>query len=222
MKLPPRALPRARLRGSWLGLLLATMVFRLCLASMLFEGDGMFDSLLGIDIGAAKDALSLQGETSHLVSRQINESIPLVDNSITPKEISPEGLDFWIFPASQWNTSSAKIGSTLYLTLSACTQPFPRTGLNATEVYANGSPPALRLYFSTDPSNRQPGPSSDPARQNMTTLSFGFANTSLVLSNATQDVYIGVSAQNISSDWQGTWTYQIAASTQRTKLNTSS
>jgi len=186
---------------------------------MPFEGDEMFDSLLGIDIGAAKDALSLQGETSHLVSRQLNESIPLVDSSITPKEISPEGLDFWIFPASQWNTSSAKIGSTLYLTLSACTQPFPRTGLNATEVYTQGSPPALRLYFSTDPSNRQAGPRSHQARQNMTTVSFGFANTSLVLSNATQDVYIGVSAQNISSDWQGTWTYQIAASTQRIRFD---
>ena len=216
MKLPRRVSPRSRLRESCLWLLLATLLSTLCLASMPFEQDGLFDSLLGIDIEVAREALSLQGETSsHLVSRQVNESRQLTDNSVTPKEISPGNLDFWTFPASQWNNSKAKISSTLYITVSACTQPFPRTGLNATEVYARGSPPALRLYVSTDQSNRQPGPSSDPTHQNMTSLSFGFANMSLAVKDITKDIYISVSAQNISSDWQGTWTYQIGASTQR-------
>lgn len=191
----------------------------LCFASMPFEGDGLYDSLLGINIEAATEVLSLQGgDTSHLVSRQVNESRLLTDNAITPKEISPGNLDYWTFPASQWNSSKANIGSTLYITISACTQPFPRTGLNATEVHARGSPPALRLYVSTDPANKQPGPTADTTRQNMTSLSFGFANMSLVLMDTKQDVHISVSAQNISSDWQGTWTYQIGVSTNRTNL----
>src|SRR5579859_1417785 len=222
MNLPSRQVsPRSRHRVLWLWLLLATtFVSTLCLASMPFEGDRLHDSILGIDIEAATEVLSLQGgDTSHLVSRQVNESRQLTDNSITPKEISPGTLDFWTFPASQWNSSTANIGSTLYITVSACTQPFPRTGLNASEVYARGSPPALRLYLSTDSANKQPGPSSDPAKQNMTTLSLGFANMSLVLTDMKQDVHISVSAQNISSDWQGTWTYQIGVSTQRIRLS---
>jgi Stretch-activated Ca2+-permeable channel component len=186
----------------------------LCMASMPFEGDGLYDGLLGIDMETSTDVLSLQGDASHLVSRQVNETRQLTDNSISPREIVPGDLDFWTFPASQWNSSKTKNNSTLYLTVSACTQPFPRTGLNTTEVYASGSPPALRLYVSTDPSNKQPGPSSDPARQNMTELSYGFANMTLVLPDITKDVYITVASQNISSDWQGTWTYQIGASTQ--------
>jgi hypothetical protein len=172
----------------------------------------MYRGLLSDDTGMGLESLLLDSHESHLVTRQSNESIPLSDNSIVPMGINPGTTDFWTFSPAQNNISGT---TTVYITISACTQPFPKSGLNATQIYTNQTLPALQLYISTDASNTRPGPDTDATKQVMTELSLGFTN--VTLDDITADVYISVVARNVSSDWQGTWTYQLGSSTKRSK-----
>jgi hypothetical protein len=48
-------------------------------------------------------------------------------------------------------------------------------------------------------------------------LSLGYAAVNL--SGVTGDLFLSVVAGNVSSDWQGTWSYEIGASTQGLHLN---
>ena len=141
----------------------------------------------------------------------------LSDNSIVPKTINPGTTDFWTFSPSSLNVSSS---STLYITINVCTQPFPKVGLNATEIYANETLPSLQLYISQDSSNPQPGPASDPSLQDLATLSQGFASYNI--SGVSADVFLSVVAQNVTSNWQGSWSYQLATSTKGMKTSMSS
>jgi calcium channel MID1 len=184
-------------------LLLATLLPRVCVATI-FED--MVYRAMDMD-GVVIDSL-LDGRHPHLVERQSNVSVLLADNSVVGMDINPASTDFWTFP---FNSSNPGNG-TVYITVSTCTQPFPNVQLNATEVYANGTPPALQLYVSTDPSNTRPGPGQDDSRQTTQTFTNGFVN--ITLNSVTSDVYITVLSHNISADWQGSWSYQLGTSTQ--------
>jgi hypothetical protein len=162
--------------------------------------------MLDMDISVI-DSL-LDGNQPHLVARQSNVSVELADNSVVGMDIDPASTNFWTFPV---NTTS-HLGDQIYITISACTQPSPNVNLNATEVYAKGSPPPLQLYVSTDPSNTRPGPGSQGHQETQSLLN-GFAN--MTFGGVTSDVYISVVAPNITADWQGGWTYQLGSSTQR-------
>lgn len=147
-----------------------------------------------------------QPDLSHdLVTRQSNESTELQPNAITSKDISPASTDFWTFPTSQLNLTGS---TTVYFTVSACTQPFPRPGLNATQIYLNETLPPLRIYVSA---NSRPGSGSNLSVE-LTELSLGYAAVNV--SGVTGDLFLSVVAGNVSSDWQGTWSYEIGASTQ--------
>jgi hypothetical protein len=213
LRIPSNRAKSLQRRSILLYLLLAAILSTLCLASESFTDVILYNDLLGMDIGSVLDSLPLLGHENHLVSRQSNESRQLQDDSIVPIEILPGTTEFWTFSPSFLNLTQSSTGSTLYITVSACTQPFPKVGLNATEIYAKGSPPALQLYLSKDSSNSRPGPHADATRQNMTELIRGFASINVTLTDLKKDVYIAVSAQNITSDWQGDWTYQIGSST---------
>jgi Stretch-activated Ca2+-permeable channel component len=159
------------------------------------------------EISPALDSLQLDTTHFHLVSRQSNASLQLTDNAIVAMNIVPGAIDFWTFSPSSLNISG---GASLYITVSTCTQPFPKAGLNATQVYASGAPPALQLYVSRDSSNSRPGPGSDFSKQNMTVFSQGFVN--VTLTDISNDVFISVVSQDVSSDWQGDWSYQLGSS----------
>lgn len=191
-------------------LFLATFGTTLCRATNSFTNDVMYGGLLGEDTGTGFEPLLLDAHESHLVTRQSNESIPLSDNSIVAMLINPGTTDFWTFSPSNLKINGP---TTLYITISTCTQPSPQSGLNATEIYANQTLPALQLYVSTDASNTRPGPDTDATKQDMRELVLGFTN--ITLDDITSDVYISVVAQNVSSDWQGGWTYQLGSSTNR-------
>ena len=186
-------------------------------ASTSLENDGLLTGLLNKDIGSGLDSLLVESQKSSLVTRQSNESVQLSDNSIVPKNINPGTTDFWIFSPSLLKISST---STLYITINVCTQPFPKVGLNATEIYANETLPPLQLYISQDSSNPQPGPGSDPSLQDLETLSLGFASYNV--SPISTDVFLSVVTQNITSNWQGSWSYQLATSTEGMKTSMSS
>lgn len=193
-------------------LFLATFWTSNCLASASSENDLLYNGILSSDIGTTLDSAILESHEFNLVTRQSNESVLLSDNSIVPKDINPGTTDFWTFSPSSLNISGSP---TLYITISACTQPFPKVGLNATQVYASETLPSLQLYISTDSSNPKPGPDSDTSLQTMQNLSQGFTN--VTLSSLSDDVYISVVAENITSKWQGSWSYQLATSTKGMK-----
>jgi len=210
--IPWKARSRSSRPITVLCLFLATLLATFCRASNSFQNDIMYSGLLDEDTGTIFESLLLDLQESHLVTRQSNESIPLSDNSIVPMGINPGTTDFWTFSPSQNNISGT---TNVYITVSACTQPFPKSGLNATQIYTNQTLPALQLYISTDASNTRPGPDTDATTQVMRELSLGFTN--ITLADITADVYISVVAPNVTSDWQGTWTYQLGSSTKRIK-----
>ncbi len=183
-----------------------------CLASTSLDNDGLYSGLLNKDMESGLDSLLVKSQEFNLATRQSNESVQLSDNSVVPKNIIPGTTDFWTFSPKLLNVSSS---STLYITISVCTQPFPNVGLNATEVYANETLPPLQLYISQESSNSRPGPGSDSSLQDFETLSQGFASYNV--SGISSDVFLSVVAENVTSNWQSTWSYQLATSTRGTK-----
>jgi hypothetical protein len=199
--------------SSLLCLFLVTCFCITCLASTPSADDVWINDLSDNGPGAIINPLLSDSHTSVLVTRQSNDSVLLNDNSIITKTISPGTTDFWTFSPSFLNIGGSV---TLYITISACTEPSPKVGLNATQIYTSETLPSLQLYVSTDSSNPRPGPTSDSSTQTLSELSQGFANiTVLDISN---DVFISVVAQNIPSNWQGTWSYQLATSTKGIQL----
>jgi hypothetical protein len=169
----------------------------------------LYDGVFNNDAATTLDSLRHESHEFSLVSRQSNESAQLSDNSIVPKTIAPGATDFWTFSPSLLNIHGSP---TLYITISACTQPSPASGLNATQIYASENLPSLQLYISTDSTNTKPGPDSDASLQTVQILSQGYANFSIP--SVSDDVYMSVVAGSVSSSWQGSWSYELATSTE--------
>lgn len=89
----------------------------------------------------------------------------------------------------------------VWITINTCLQPVSNTSLEDT-------PPQLQLFYSTSSDIQKPGATeAGPAGTQVDVLG-GYAMIQL---NATSDVYIGVTAPNITS-FTGPWNYEIAAS----------
>jgi len=172
------------------------------------DGSGIFQALLGNTRESLPQLPDSVVGSQHLRARQLNATFELSDNSTITREIGATSIDYWTFSPSRLNVTA---GSNLYLTLSVCTQPFPNPGLNATEVYATQTIPPLQLYVSTDASNLRPGPGVDSTTQAVTSANQGFAN--FTINSISSDIYLSIAAGNVTSDWQGTWTYSLGSST---------
>ncbi|OCL12695.1 hypothetical protein AOQ84DRAFT_436826 [Glonium stellatum] len=99
--------------------------------------------------------------------------------------------------------ASRQAQQTVYISINTCQQPVP----NGT---VSGDPPQLTLYVSTSESNQKPGPdSTNGLATEPIPLQGGFANYTF---NATGDVYIGVSAPTLPSNFSGNWHFEVAAS----------
>ncbi len=103
---------------------------------------------------------------------------------------------------------------TIYLSANTCIQP--QRVLSSSSSSAPPSPtsiveaPQLTMYVSTSPSNIAPGPKGDASKQTVHVFREGAVMVTL---NATDDVYIGISAPNVSSRaLTGTYNFQVAAS----------
>ncbi|KAK7402953.1 stretch-activated cation channel mid1 [Neonectria punicea] len=92
---------------------------------------------------------------------------------------------------------------TVYISANTCLQP----GVikNGEEIEA----PQLNLYISTTNDIQCPGPSKDTSRMKVVEFTEGAVMHSL---NATGNIYIGVSAPNITQNYTGVYNYEIAAS----------
>ena len=91
--------------------------------------------------------------------------------------------------------------ATLYVTLNVCNQPAPISS------NPNGVPPLLQLYISTTPANKKPTQNNHDVSVR---VDGGYGSYTGVASN---DVYFGVVAPSISSDFKGKYSYELTAST---------
>ena len=90
--------------------------------------------------------------------------------------------------------------TTLYITLNMCDQPQPKTK------NSNGAPAPLQLYISTDPKNRRPDMNNN---NYAVSIKFGYGNQTL---NASDDVYLSVTAPDKSSQFAGGYSYELTVS----------
>ncbi|KAL1867503.1 hypothetical protein Daus18300_006347 [Diaporthe australafricana] len=90
----------------------------------------------------------------------------------------------------------------VYISANTCLQP---TGNSTTA----SEPPQLTLYVSNSTDNTSPGPSADASKQEAITFKEGAVMYNFT---ASDDLYMGVSASNVSADYTGIYNFQIAAS----------
>jgi hypothetical protein len=96
-----------------------------------------------------------------------------------------------------------------WISANTCRQPNPPP-LDQAEKSSNN--PQLVMYISTSSRNQRPGPdSTDGLATPPTGLLFenGFASFAL---QAMSDIYIGISAPNLDDGWFGSWSFELAAS----------
>ncbi|OAA64528.1 calcium channel subunit mid1 [Niveomyces insectorum RCEF 264] len=101
----------------------------------------------------------------------------------------------------QGNNATAR---TIYLSANTCIQP------QLLSETITGNAPQLTMYVSTTPENIAPGPHANAGQQTWHVFSEGAVMVSV---NATDDVYVGIAAPNISTTMlSGTYNFQLAAS----------
>lgn len=92
----------------------------------------------------------------------------------------------------------------VFISMNTCIQPtYNGTGTQS------AAPPQLTLYVATASGNREPGPGSTGAQQEIV-LDEGFANITIT---ASDDVWMSVHAPELPPDFTGGWNYDLAIST---------
>lgn len=94
-----------------------------------------------------------------------------------------------------------QFGTPIWITINVCLQPTSNTSRGE-------PPPQLQLFYSDSTDIQKPGSTSEGTKGIRVEVEGGYG---LIHLNATDDVYIGVSAPN-TTDFTGTWNYEIAAS----------
>jgi calcium channel MID1 len=172
-----------------------------------------------------------------VVGRQQEEVKQLADNQKEEASAAPNSTQFYRFKPDQPKSNSARAvlddaleenntlerilikeedadtndGETViekrqnsrrvWISANACSGPLPNVTL------ITGETPQLTLYVSTSANNQKPGPRTPDT----TAVPFvqGFANLTLQTGN---EIYMGVSAPDLTAGWNGGWSYEIAAS----------
>lgn len=98
---------------------------------------------------------------------------------------------------------SSRTSGTVYISVNACDQPNPVQ--NTTVEPA----PQLQLYVSTSEKNTNPGPTKDPATQEMVLFEGGAVMHQVT---ATGDIFIGVYGESTTA-YAGVWDAEVAIST---------
>lgn len=167
-----------------------------------------------------------------LVGRQQEESLELENNKMERIEIAPNKTITFKFKKSQLGprsvlgevsiaptsddasnaTSDADEGrlvkrqaqSRLWISANTCRQPTPTINLVTDPV------PQLTLWVMTSTSSAPARPSSSGKPVGNSTFHGGHANYTLATN---EDVYVAVSAPALTLGWTGSWSFEIAAST---------
>ncbi|ROW09195.1 hypothetical protein VPNG_05667 [Cytospora leucostoma] len=140
-------------------------------------------------------------DNSQLSSREEDEALPLEPHG-KPAVLDEEEGDVFVDWDGELKLSKRATTRTVYISANTCLQPSSNS-TTATE------PPQLTIYVSNSTNNTSPGPSADASEQEERKFTEGAVMLSL---NTSTDLYIGVSANNVSSDFSGIYNFQIAAS----------
>jgi len=157
--------------------------------------------------------------------RATSQNTTIQGNNIgTPADVAAGSLTLWQYPSKQLTSPHAANGTglpgqvpgltvsqpesdggtTVYISANVCEQP-RWVGVGAQTF----GPPQLTLYVSTTPNNQDLGPSG--TQQIAYNFTGGFVNASIP-GAATGDWYMAVSAPTLSSNFSGSWNYQMAVS----------
>lgn len=140
-------------------------------------------------------------DSSQLSTRDVEEAIPL---GLHEESAGPEDaeLDVFVDWDGEVKLSKRATTKTVYISANTCIQP----SSNATNPK---EPPQLTLYVSNSTNNTSPGPSADASTQVVQTFTEGAVMVDLA---ASDDLYLSVAADNVSSEFSGIYNFQIAAS----------
>jgi len=125
------------------------------------------------------------------------------DNISEGNAVEEEDIDEDAEETDEDGIEKRQSSSKIWISANACSAPLPSVKL------ITGQTPQLTLYVSTSARNQKPGPNTPDT----TAVPFisGFANLTLQTGN---EVYMGVAAPALADGWNGSWSYEIAASIQ--------
>lgn len=92
---------------------------------------------------------------------------------------------------------------TVFISANTCMQPQLKPDKTAMD------PPQLTMYVSNTSKNQSPGPKADPSQQTFQVFQEGAVMLNMT---ASDDIFIGISAPNISTDFTGIWNFELAVS----------
>ncbi|KAL2823988.1 stretch-activated Ca2+-permeable channel component-domain-containing protein [Aspergillus cavernicola] len=175
---------------------------------------GSFNGLLIDDEGQET------GETRglDLVSRAPEGASLLENNHFHANDILMGEIQYFHFPKgsmgsngantttdNQNNSASKRATTTVYLSLTICSKPILNESISDTR----RDLPQLAVYVSISDSLQEPGPDKNNRGQTVHHSEEGYMNATM---STEGNIYIGVVAPN-SGDYSGSYSYQIAAST---------
>lgn len=137
--------------------------------------------------------------SSQLSSTQDASSLELRGQPGTSEE---EEVDVFADLYEPDQLSKRATAAMVYISANTCLQPM----VNST---TSSEPPQLTLYVSNSTDNTSPGPSADASKQEVVPFTEGAVMFNVT---ASDDLYMGVSASNMSDDVLGIYNFQIAAS----------
>jgi calcium channel MID1 len=172
--------------------------------------------LKDINPGANQYFVLKQGLLRRRTADEVEIEAPEAQGTVDPSEASWDEAVAAV--EAETNTENVDADSQLqkrqnanrvWISANTCRQPNPPPeGSGKTKNH-----PQLILYASTSSQNQKPGPdSTDDLVTPPTGLLFenGFANLTI---QTNEDIYIGISAPNLESGWFGSWSFDVAAST---------
>lgn len=194
-------------------------------------------SIAGYDIDLIYDDLDVEEELDqeeHTLRQRATDIVSLSQNNVPGTlNLEPGKSQVWLYPnttlygnhtdkgvglpssigtnisdgaanAAQNTTGTSKAPRTVYISINTCLQPTWNASIPQSD-----APPQLTLYVSTDTSNTNPGPNVTNGTQVALPLTEGFANFSM---NATESIYMTVTAPELPENYTGVWNYALAAS----------
>ncbi|KAJ6094609.1 hypothetical protein N7467_002122 [Penicillium canescens] len=197
------------------------------------DGAGLplaLDSFNGLEI---RDSVEEDGESNglDLVRRYPNAAKSLGNNQFVNTSLEIGDVQWFYLPSAVVNGKHASKGvglpvyvnatddddtkdelrkrdglekrsTTVYLSLTTCSKP------HANKTNTEDGFPQLQVYVSKSETLQEPGPGHDDSDQDVYTAVGGYVG---IEKDADSDVFIGVAAPN-STDYSGSYTYQLAAS----------
>jgi calcium channel MID1 len=142
-------------------------------------------------------------QSSSKRAQEIPDDVHGVDNISKRNTVEEDDIDGDAEENDEGGIEKRQNSRRIWISANACSAPLPNVTL------ITDKSPQLTLYVSTSANNQKPGPTTPDT----TAVPFvsGFANLTLQTGN---EVYMGVSAPDLTDGWNGSWSYELAASVQ--------